>query len=568
MKSLYAVAAVLWTSTSVVYGNFVSESYHVESVHSAIEWCEDLLSCAGVSYRLVNNNSLGDDDDNSTQFEAISHAFVASTDAGVPVPVNENWETYLSNKTFVFQPGRVVSSKVLTDIVFDKNSLTIAQAKKLCLEHPRCIAFTFATHSTSLTGFEEIEFVGSVDHVVDNELDEWRTFVVNDPLKAANLVNLTAFNWDQDWEEDDTSLYRSCCDRAVFDQTTNEPILPTIKELQQVDTLPRISCDISPQEFHDKYEKPRIPVMLVGCDQGWPAQRRWTKEQLAQRFSNDTVWRASREDEGSLSEWSWGELKQDIANKDRFYVFDQLDHDAGRVLEQDYTTPAPFANKDLYTSNFPPNYGSRRWFCLGPKHSGTAPHDDPFATDAWNTVVRGHKWWVLYPSTVKDEETVECSSACSEDDSLAHWYASVGINAARTVYAANGEDSQPMTVLQGPGETIYVPHDYIHSVFNMDDTVAITANYGSRANLDKVWHAMLEEGSDDQVHRFYYERLNAEQRRQVRDGQHWPIEDFRGEDFDEDEDDQDEDQDEDEDDQDADADENEEDEDVDEDEDD
>ena len=62
-----------------------------------------------------------------------------------------------------------------------------------------------------------------------------------------------------------------------------------------------------------------------------------------------------------------------MVDKERFYIFDQLDHEAGREFKKDYQTPAPFANKDLYTKDFPLNYGSHWWFVMGPKHSGDAP---------------------------------------------------------------------------------------------------------------------------------------------------------------------------------------------------
>lgn len=53
---------------------------------------------------------------------------------------------------------------------------------------------------------------------------------------------------------------------------TIDSMLPDV-----VDVLPRIdSRTLSPQEFRNKYELPRIPIILTHVMDDWPAMKKWT----------------------------------------------------------------------------------------------------------------------------------------------------------------------------------------------------------------------------------------------------------------------------------------------------
>lgn len=175
-------------------------------------------------------------------------------------------------------------------------------------------------------------------------------------------------------------------------------MIPTKDELAKVDEVERISCDISMEDFHEKYEKARSPVVLVGCDKDWPAKSRWNYPDLFARFSRDSLWKAGVGPASGAPKWhdrtSWGDFVDSFKDDNSTaYLFDQLDNENGKLLEAEYEVPPQF-RADLYKElksrkdGYPKKFGSLRWWCLGKKGTGTMPHMDPAETDAWNTVIR------------------------------------------------------------------------------------------------------------------------------------------------------------------------------------
>ena len=268
----------------------------------------------------------------------------------------------------------------------------------------------------------------------------------------------------------------------------------TMDELRTLDTLERIPCTLhSPKEFQRRYEIPRQPVILTDCASHWPANRLWTNaHQLIPRFSNTSQWRSSLHEDDSMHDTvDWETIVQAIQNEQPYYIFDQLQSGEKTALQKDYTTPAPFQGTDLYQSSFlanisyPPNYGPMRWFCMGSKLSGSLPHQDPHATDAWNTLVSGHKWWILFPPGMEEEDICPDDDECAQRLDAIDWYAQFGKSSSTT--------SSALHVLQRPGETLYVPFDRVHSVLNMEASISVTANFASIGNLDAILEDFEEE---------------------------------------------------------------------------
>ncbi|CAK0824044.1 unnamed protein product, partial [Prorocentrum cordatum] len=123
-----------------------------------------------------------------------------------------------------------------------------------------------------------------------------------------------------------------------------------------------------------------------------------------------------------------------------------------------------------------------RWFCIGPKRSGTTVHN-PLGTAAWNAVTHGTKRWVLFePKENKRVVTGKDLRVKGEDDE-AIMYFDFLLPRIKQAHP----DLRVYEGLQGPGDVIFVPGDWWHGVLNQEDCVAVTQNYCGADNFDQVW---------------------------------------------------------------------------------
>ena len=493
-----ASAAVTFATTAScfdpdIYDRVFTSKPREEDLLLAIESCDNSMACAGIS--LDHNGTI----QSNMIYE---HSYIG------PHATPKTQET---TKPYTFHRGRITRGDIISVV---ETGIDLKGAKKYCGGHPDCVAFSYPLWSlTGINYLPNVTFVSSLEEFVPMESDEYRTYVSNDLHRIADRVNGDALPFI---ESVLNRPYRGCCSKTA---------VPTMAEIEAADNMPRISCNISREEFVLKYEIPRKAVMLVGCDEDWPARTEWTYEKLAPRFSNESQWRSRL---GTINEEystnAWEDLANAMRGSEPFYVFDQLDDEESKSIEDDFIDPVPMRGGNLYAEMNRRGLfwdGPLRWFCMGKFGSGTKSHVDPYSSDAWNTLVRGHKWWIIYPEGVEVEETT-CEQGCSEDHTFVkQWYGSIGVNAARTEYP---NDKYAYHALQKPGETIYVPDILVHSVFNMDDTIAVTRNYGSVANLDKVWMEVCTSGDERRWKIMYNLVLNKEQRRRVRKTQYWPFE--------------------------------------------
>ncbi|GAB4820044.1 hypothetical protein N2152v2_007090 [Parachlorella kessleri] len=264
-----------------------------------------------------------------------------------------------------------------------------------------------------------------------------------------------------------------------------DPSLLSTKGL--VDTLPRVHArDLSLAEFVEGFERPRRPVIIRGLCDGWPAAQQWTPERLLKRFG-DHKFKIGSDDDGYAVRlklkhiWRYFSHPQHGAVDDSpLYIFDGTfaNRSGSRLMRRDYTVPSYFS-EDLMKFAGEHRRPPYRWFVMGGPRSGTSVHVDPLATSAWNTLLTGHKRWALFPPGTPRE----LLKPPGVEREAATWFAQVYPRTQRGDWPA----ARPLDVIQGPGDTMFVPAGWWHAVINLDMTIAVTQNYCSTANFPAVW---------------------------------------------------------------------------------
>ena len=170
------------------------------------------------------------------------------------------------------------------------------------------------------------------------------------------------------------------------------------------------------------------------------------------------------------------------------YVFDSAfaERETTRSLGHDYALPRFFTD-DLFKLLGERRRPPYRWFVLGPERSGSYIHIDPLGTSAWNALLAGHKCWACFPpSTPKDVVQPLGGDHKGGREAIA-WFAYV----YPTLVNADDPSHRPFTVIQCPGETMFIPGGWWHVVLNLDVALAVTQNFCSRSNFDAVWAKTL-----------------------------------------------------------------------------
>lgn len=212
----------------------------------------------------------------------------------------------------------------------------------------------------------------------------------------------------------------------------------------------------------------------------WPVYKSWSTSGLLERYAQ-TPFRAEAVDWPLEQYMSY---MNNSSDESPLYLFDcRFVEKMGLTVGREngsaaYWIPDCFGG-DLFAvlGDMRPD---SRWLIVGPERSGSTFHKDPNATSAWNAVLRGAKYWIMFPSSASippppgvyvSEDQSEVTSPLS----IAEWLLGFHEEARRTPGCLEG--------ICGKGEVLHVPSGWFHLVLNTEPAIAITQNFVPRAHL-------------------------------------------------------------------------------------
>lgn len=249
-----------------------------------------------------------------------------------------------------------------------------------------------------------------------------------------------------------------------------------IPEANQIARLDKLSYEEFADSWSDK------PFILTDCVPSWPVYKEWTIEKLNKAYAN-VEFRAEAVD------WPFASYHEYMVNsrdESPLYLFDRkfaekMNVKVGRDEGCAYWPPECFG-EDVFKL-LGHERPAHRWLIIGPERSGSTFHKDPNATSAWNGVIQGSKYWLMFPPSVPEPPGVfvsEDSSEVTSPLSIAEYLLTFHEEARREAGCLEG--------ICGAGELLFVPKGWWHLVVNLEAGIALTQNFvtNSKQHLAQV----------------------------------------------------------------------------------
>ena len=204
------------------------------------------------------------------------------------------WIFYKPNRTYTTFQGIFESEDDPSNLKFVNSANGGMTPEEKCETDSECVAIIkTANISTAIL----VDYLDVDTFKMSNE--KTTLLKIKDVTKDTNVDATNA------WDDIDT-----CCPK--HEKVDTKKLLETIN-----DTMPRISCDIPPDQFLARYVKKREPVILVNCTKEWIAQKEWSLEKLLSEKKGNLKWRSDFETHNSY-----------------FKKFDSVDNLPGKLLQK------------------------------------------------------------------------------------------------------------------------------------------------------------------------------------------------------------------------------------------
>lgn len=323
--------------------------------------------------------------------------------------------------------------------------------------------------------------------------DLWKTFL----LRNGQLTSTSP--WRGTWRATylgrespklspiNSKLYSDALYRPFF--CSQVDITPFVSRIPPSNCIPRLA-DLSQTEFSTSWSD--RPFVLTEPVRKWPVFGTWSEAALLEKYG-DIRFRAEAVD-WSLS--TYLKYMNNTQDESPLYLFDKdFVQKMSLTVGEDigaYWPPKCFG-EDLFALLGEQRPDSR-WLIVGPERSGSTFHKDPNATSAWNAVIRGSKYWILFPSSVSPPGVFvsKDQSEITSPLSIVEWLLNFHEEARRMAGCVEG--------ICREGEVLHVPSGWWHLVVNLEPAIAVTQNFVPRSHLKSALDFL--EKKPDQVSGF------------------------------------------------------------------
>lgn len=264
---------------------------------------------------------------------------------------------------------------------------------------------------------------------------------------------------------------------------------PFVSRIPLSNHIPRLA-NLSQADFSSSWSD--RPFVLTEPVKEWPVFRRWCQETLLAEYG-EVDFRAE------VVDWplsTYIEYMNNTHDESPLYLFDK-----------DFVRKMALCVGEKHSAYWPPEcFGQdlfallgeqrpdSRWLIIGPERSGSTFHKDPNATSAWNAVIRGSKYWIMFPGSMRPPGVFvsQDQSEVTSPLSIAEWLLGFHEEAVHMVGCVEG--------ICDEGEVLHVPSGWWHLVVNLEPAIAITQNFVPRSHLGSALHFLKEKS--DQVSGF------------------------------------------------------------------